>query len=328
MDKKTTIYDVAREANVSLATVSRVINGSNVVKKATKDRVLEVIDRLDFKPNEIARGLAKSKTTTISVVFPQKLFSHIEEMISGIGDASRTLKYNVNFHTTDIISEDNVTDELVEKIVKSRADGVILFNNELLDEQIQCISKYNIPIVVVGKTVIGEKIGSIDTNISELVLDTVKKHIENQSKKILFVTSKQNLIDEIKLVDQIKKIGMDHVTFVESSTDYESCYQQLDNELKQNNYQLVITTSDIQAVVINNIAKEHGVKVPSDMEIIGMLDTTYAKVSVPQLTSIYIPIYDMGALAIRLLTKMLQLEEIENSHISIKGQFIYRNSTK
>lgn len=59
--KKVTIYDVAREAGVSLATVSRVINGSNVVREKTKQKVLDVIDRLDFKPNDIARGLATSK---------------------------------------------------------------------------------------------------------------------------------------------------------------------------------------------------------------------------------------------------------------------------
>ncbi len=68
--KKVTIYDVAREAGVSLATVSRVINGSNVVREKTKQKVLDVIDRLDFKPNDIARGLATSKTTTIAIVFP------------------------------------------------------------------------------------------------------------------------------------------------------------------------------------------------------------------------------------------------------------------
>ena len=59
--KKVTIYDVAREAGVSLATVSRVINGSSVVRDKTKQKVLEVIERLDFKPNDIARGLATSK---------------------------------------------------------------------------------------------------------------------------------------------------------------------------------------------------------------------------------------------------------------------------
>ena len=65
--KKATIYDVAREAGVSLATVSRVINGSSVVREKTKEKVMKVIDELNFKPNQIARGLATNKTTTIII---------------------------------------------------------------------------------------------------------------------------------------------------------------------------------------------------------------------------------------------------------------------
>ena len=134
MGKNVTIYDVAREAGVSLATVSRVINGSNVVKPNTRERVMEAIQRLDFKPNQIARGLATSKTTTIAIVFPQSLFAHVKDMIGGIGDTSRRLDYNVSIYTTDEIGDGNPIETVIEKVVKSRADGVILFNNENIDE--------------------------------------------------------------------------------------------------------------------------------------------------------------------------------------------------
>ena len=71
MEKQTiTIYDVAREANVSMATVSRVVNGNPNVKPATRKKVLEVIDRLDYRPNAVARGLASKKTTTVGVIIP------------------------------------------------------------------------------------------------------------------------------------------------------------------------------------------------------------------------------------------------------------------
>ena len=69
--KKATIYDVAREAGVSLATVSRVINGSSVVREKTKEKVMKVIDELNFKPNQIARGLATNKTTNIAISLKQ-----------------------------------------------------------------------------------------------------------------------------------------------------------------------------------------------------------------------------------------------------------------
>ena len=95
--KKATIYDVAREAGVSLATVSRVINGSSVVREKTKEKVMKVIDELNFKPNQIARGLATNKTTTIAIIFPQSLFAHVKDMIGGIGDAGRTLDTILRF---------------------------------------------------------------------------------------------------------------------------------------------------------------------------------------------------------------------------------------
>ena len=65
-----TIYDVAREANVSMATVSRVVNGNPNVKPTTRKKVLEVIDRLGYRPNAVARGLASKKTTTVGVIMP------------------------------------------------------------------------------------------------------------------------------------------------------------------------------------------------------------------------------------------------------------------
>ena len=119
MGKNVTIYDVAREAGVSLATVSRVINGSNVVKPNTRERVMEAIQRLDFKPNQIARGLATSKTTTIAIVFPQSLFAHVKDMIGGIGDTGRHLDYNINMYTTDDIGDENTVADITERLVKS-----------------------------------------------------------------------------------------------------------------------------------------------------------------------------------------------------------------
>ncbi|HAH75854.1 MAG TPA: catabolite control protein A, partial [Kandleria vitulina] len=155
--KKTTIYDVAEEAGVSLATVSRVINGSNVVKPATREKVLEVIRRLDFKPNQIARGLATSKTTTIAIVFPQALFGHVKDMIGGIGDTGRTLDYNITIYTTEDIGDGDPVGAVLEKVIKSRADGVVLFNSDQIDHEIEIMKKYNLPTVVVGYKVAEDK---------------------------------------------------------------------------------------------------------------------------------------------------------------------------
>ena len=133
--KRITIYDVAKEADVSLATVSRVINDSNVVREDTRIRVQEAIEKLGYKPNAIAQGLALSKTTTISIVMSEKLFSYNSKILNGLMDVAKIYNYNIMLHTTSKgISK---MQDVIESIVKSRVDGVILFNDNFSEEELE-----------------------------------------------------------------------------------------------------------------------------------------------------------------------------------------------
>ena len=208
--KNITIYDVATEAGVSLATVSRVINGSSVVKPETRDKVMDAIQHLDFKPNQIARGLATSKTTTIAIVFPQSLFAHVKNMISGIGDTSRRLDYNVSIYTTDEIGDGNPIETVMEKVIKSRADGVILFNNEQIDEEISLVRKYKIPTVVIGYCVSNDRMGSILVDAKKIAFDVINKYIEQGKTDIVFVSPRQNLIRTEDIIEGIEEAYQKH----------------------------------------------------------------------------------------------------------------------
>lgn len=331
--KKVTIYDVSREAGVSLATVSRVINGSNVVKESTKQRVLEVIKRLDFKPNEIARGLAKSKTTMIAVVFPQALFAHVKDMIGGIGDASRTLKYNITIHTTDDIGQDDdVVETLIEKLIKSRVDGVILFNNESLQQQIERISAYDIPIVVIGDNISGDQMGSVSARARDITYEIVNGYLDKGENDIVFFSAVQNLIKQSELVRGIQEAYQNHGLTFENvhnvSTSYEESYPYFLEYFKTNRPKVVITGYDKEGVAVINAARANGIKVPEELEVIGMMNTSYGIMCNPTLTTINIPVYNMGAIALALLTKILNNEEIGSKEIMIDHLLIKRESTK
>ena len=80
-------------------------------------------------------------------------------------------------------------------------------------------------------------------------------------------------------------------------------------------------------VAIINAAQENGIKIPEEMEVVGMLNTSYSIMCKPTLSSMNVPVYDMGALAVRLLTKFLQDEEITSKEIAVQHMFIKRNST-
>ena len=100
-DDTVTIYDVAREAGVSMATVSRVVNGNKNVKENTRKKFLEVLERLDYRPNAVARGLASKKTTTVGVVIPNITNSYFSSLAKGIDDIPEMYNYNIVLANSD-----------------------------------------------------------------------------------------------------------------------------------------------------------------------------------------------------------------------------------
>src|SRR5690625_7449368 len=96
-----TIYDVAREANVSMATVSRVVNKNSNVKPSTRKKVIEVIDRMGYRPNAVARGLASKKTTTVGAIIPDISSIFYSELVRGIEDIATMYDYNIILTNSD-----------------------------------------------------------------------------------------------------------------------------------------------------------------------------------------------------------------------------------
>ena len=199
--KRITIYDVAKEADVSLATVSRVINDSNVVREDTRMRVQQAIEKLGYKPNAIAQGLALSKTTTISIVMSEKLFAYNAKILNGLMDVAKIYNYNIMFHTTSKgISK---MQDVIESIIKSRVDGVILFNDNFSEDEMEVLHEYQIPMVVVGSKLKGQKIGNVGNvyiNFERMAYEFVNECFEKGIDDISMVEDKLNL----SMMEQLK----------------------------------------------------------------------------------------------------------------------------
>ncbi|HAM30886.1 MAG TPA: catabolite control protein A [Erysipelotrichaceae bacterium] len=334
--KRITIYDVAKEADVSLATVSRVINDSNVVREDTRIRVQEAIEKLGYKPNAIAQGLALSKTTTISIVMSEKLFSYNAKILNGLMDVAKIYNYNIMLHTTSKgISK---MQDVIESIIKSRVDGVILFNDNFSEEELEVLHLYQIPMVVVGSKIIDKKVGNVGNvyvDFEKLAYELVNEYFEKGVTDISLVEDKLNLSMMHELRQGVERAftehGMEFKKYISYDDTYRSSYDFLSEYFKNHEpSELVITFRDSQAIAFINACSEANYKIPQDTQVISILDDKYLRMVRPTISSFNFPDYDMGAIAMRLLTKMLvNDEEVKgNKDIEIGYTFIQRQTTQ
>src|SRR6476660_4491874 len=129
-----TIYDVAREADVSMATVSRVVNGNPNVKPATRKKVLDVIDRLEYRPNAVARGLASKKTTTVGVIIPDISSIFYAELARGIEDIATLYKYNIILCNSDQNPDKEL--HLFNTLLGKQVDGIVFMSGNITKDHV------------------------------------------------------------------------------------------------------------------------------------------------------------------------------------------------
>lgn len=329
--KRITIYDVAKEADVSLATVSRVINGSEVVREDTRVKVQEAIEKLGYKPNAIAQGLALQKTTTIALIVPEASFFYTGQIINGLIDVAKIYKYNIVLHTTtEGITEMN---DIIETIIKSRVDGVVIFNDKLSKEELNTLTNYQIPIVVIGNRMSDETVGSVYVDYAKLIYDFAIERIDRGLKNIALVEDRKNPAMIKQLNDGLKKAyeerGMEFKNYIEIPKEYRSSYLFLKEYFKDHKHEIIVTYRDSQAMAVLNTAKEAEISIPDELEIVCILDSKYNAMARPQISGFKIPDYDLGAVAMRLLTKMLvDEEEVMDKEIELSYIFTPRKSTK
>ena len=328
--KRVTIYDVAKEAGVSLATVSRVINGSTVVKEPTRQRVQSAIEKLGYKPNAIAQGLALQKTTTIGLVVPEASFTYTGQIINGLIDVAKIYNYNIMLHT--ITSGITEISDIIEDIIKSRVDGVIIYNDKLEMSEVEELKKYSIPIVVIENRVNAENVCSVYVDIEKAIYELTMKYLEEGKEKIAIVEDRKSRFSTEQMVKgaeaAFRKHGKKFKGLLRIPVANRSSYEFLADWLRNNHYDVMIGNRDSQAMAILNAATENGIRVPDDLEIVCVIDTKYNSMARPQISSFSIPSYDLGAVSMRVMTKMLQEQNDFEREIELSYLFTPRQTTK
>lgn len=329
-----TIYDVAREANVSMATVSRVVNGNPNVKPITRKKVLEVIERLGYRPNAVARGLASKKTTTVGVIIPDISNIFFAELARGIEDIATMYKYNIILSNSDQNHEKEL--RLLNTMLGKQVDGIVFMGGNITTELVSEFEKSPVPIVLAGSIEESKKIPSVNINYEQAVFDSVKEFVERGHKRIAFVIGPlHEPKNDVKNLQGYKKaleaagIPYDESLVVEGDYTYDSGLEAFDKLLElEDQPTAIFVGSDEMALGVVHGAEDKGYKIPEDFEVITSDNTRLSLMVRPQLTTIVQPLYDIGAVSMRLLTKLMNKEKVSENTVVLPHRIEHRGSTK
>ncbi|MDQ0430452.1 LacI family transcriptional regulator [Planomicrobium stackebrandtii] len=327
-----TIYDVAREANVSMATVSRVVNANQNVKPATRKKVLKVIEELGYRPNAVARGLASKKTTTVGVIIPDISNSMYAELARGIEDIATMYRYNIILSNSD--QNQNKELQLLETMLGKQVDGIVFMSDVISTELLYEMERSPTPIVLAGSIDESAAIASVNIDYYGAAYEAVKKFIENGHKKIAFVsgplTSMINKEYKLKAYKEALAdagIDYDENLVVECNNSYDEGMESVQTLAPFEPTAYFVSNDEMSIGVIHGL-EEQGKKIPSDAEVISYENSKLARMARPMLTSVAFPLYDIGAVSMRLLTKYMNNEEIEEKQVILPYRIEERQSTK
>ncbi|MEB3102938.1 catabolite control protein A [Ferviditalea candida] len=327
-----TIYDVAREAGVSMATVSRVVNNNPNVKPQTRKKVFEAIERLGYRPNAVARGLASKKTTTVGVVIPDISNPIFSEVARGIEDIANMYHYNIILCNADKKKEKEI--RVINTLLEKQVDGLLFMGGAITDEHIQAFKTATVPVVLCATTDESGTIPSVDIDHQAAAFDAVNLLIQYGHRSIGMIsgTLQDPSNGNARYLGYKQALDKAGIPFNENyvrigNYKYESGIEVTKYFLElPNRPTAIFVANDEMAIGTVHAIQDAGLKVPDDISVISVDNIRMASMVRPQLTTVAQPMYDIGAVSMRLLTKLMNKESVDRSKVVLPHEVIIRES--
>ncbi|MFU0788418.1 catabolite control protein A [Cerasibacillus sp. JNUCC 74] len=328
-----TIYDVAREANVSMATVSRVVNGNPNVKPTTRKKVLATIERLGYRPNAVARGLASKKTTTVGAIIPDISSIFFAELARGIEDIATMYKYNMILSNSDQNEDKEI--QLINTMLEKQVDGIIFMGGNITEQHIKQFKSSSVPVVLAATYDDNHEMPSVNIDYEQAAYEATNYLIEQGNEVIAFVSGlEETHINQLKYKGYARalseaSLSVDESLIVKGDYSYNSGIEAVNQLIDENKKpSAIFVASDEMALGVIHGLQDKGYHIPDDIEVFGFDNTRLATMVRPTLTTIVQPMYDIGAVAMRLLTKYMNKEEVQDKKVVLPHRIEKRNSTK
>jgi LacI family transcriptional regulator len=328
------IEEVAKLSGVSRSTVSRVINNDPNVKEATRARVKEVIEQVNYRPNVVARRLASGRTRIIGLVLPTAQSSLFTDpffpgLIQGITTVCNARDYSVMLWLTNQEQERMKIHQLASD---SLLDGVVIASYLIDDPILEALTKSNLPFLLIGRHPSRNDLNYLDADNLHGARDAVNHLLRLGRRRVATITGPSNMIAgadrregyEIALRD--RGITPDPVLIIEEDFTESGGYNGMLRLLPQNP-DAVFVASDAMALGALRALRESGKRVPEDVAMVGFDDIPSATHMDPPLTTVRQNIQRMGQLAAETLLQMLDEGIAPPHHLVLPTELIIRSSS-
>ncbi|EMW5576180.1 LacI family DNA-binding transcriptional regulator [Enterococcus faecium] len=310
------LEDVAKRANVSKTTVSRVLNNRGYLSQKTIDNVYKAIEELNYQPNVVARQLFQKKTNIVGLLFPTVANPFFSELVEALEKKLYETGYKVLIGNS-MNNKEKETNYL-NQLLSDQVDGLIVGTH---NQGIQEYKYQNLPIVAIDR-VMNEDIPVVESDnynggklATKLLIAQGAKNIIHTNGPIDLQTpaNRRRLAyeDTMKAYQLIPRtVTLDfNISYVKKKQIF---FQMFEDYPKIDG---IFASNDIDAALILQVAKEKGLNVPADLLVVGYDGTLMTRSILPDLTTVIQPINDIADTAVAILMKRINKEETKKEYI-------------
>ncbi|AWB44602.1 LacI family transcriptional regulator [Paenibacillus sp. CAA11] len=333
-----TIYDIAKEANVSVATVSRVLNDTAPVRASTREKVMAVIEKHQFQPNALARSLIKKETGTIAIILPDITNPFFPEVFWGAENEARDKGYT--FFLCNTGGDHERESQYLSILREKRVDGMIFLGGRINlqncpEEMAQELIELgrHLPIVLVNGNLPRSGLHRIYTDEAKGAALAAEHLLELGHREFAFVGGLQKMATTMVKVRAIQKKLKEHGLELKKERillgdfSIETGKQLMSQLLKQDTPpSAVVCVNDYTAIGAMKAAIEHGLSIPKDISIVGFDNTPLASAVIPELTTVSQNTYQLGKLAVDVLHDLINQNKTPKQ-VVLRPELIVRQST-
>jgi DNA-binding LacI/PurR family transcriptional regulator len=334
-----TIIDVAKQAGVSPTTVSRVLNNNpHAVGSETRERVLKVVKELNFMPNPLAKGLLGVETHLIGVIVGDASDPYYANIVKGISDTAQSEGYLTIVCNTD--RDPDIELRFLSAVLHYSADGIVFASGgsilpehqDQLQEIVNTLNKRHVPVVALGNRNLNVPQISIDD--VQAAQDMTEYLIELGHQSIGFILGPSAMITSQRRLEGYQRaLEKFHIPYnprlvIEGDFTFESGLQAANHFMDmQPLVSAVFTSNDREALGCLFGLKQKGILVPEQVSIAGFDDIEMLEYVSPTVTTVRVPMYEIGAMGIKQILKAIKTKEVNGENITLPHKLVIREST-